>query len=125
MQISPGMTHLPSRLCLSDLRRSVPYKFWALMISDISPRYAASYPLSVRQASALPSASFRFTVARDTLAVRLTHRGKPPALPGDSPRFDLYEGRRELLISAKRKEIHDERVPEPEPYEMGLLTCPL
>ena len=72
MQISPGMTHLPSRLCLSDLRRSVPYKFWALMISDISPRYAASYPLSVRQASALPSASFRFTVARDTLAVRLT-----------------------------------------------------
>lgn len=38
----------------------------------------------------------------------------PPALPGDSPRFDLYEGRREFLISAKRKEIHNERVPEPE-----------
>ncbi len=72
VRISPGMTHLPSRLCLSDLRRSVPYKFWALMISDISPRYAASYPLSVRQASALPSASFRFTVARDTHAVQLT-----------------------------------------------------
>ena len=30
------------------------------------------YPLPVRQASALPSASFRFAVARDTLAVRLT-----------------------------------------------------
>ena len=72
MQISPGMAHLPSRLCLSDLRRSVPYKFRALMIWDISPRYAASYPLPVRQASALPSASSRFAVARDTLAVQLT-----------------------------------------------------
>jgi len=72
MQISPGMTHLPSRLCLSDLRRSVPYKFRALMIWDISPRYVASYPLPVRQTSALPSASFRFAVAHDTLAVRLT-----------------------------------------------------
>ena len=29
-------------------------------------------PLPVRQASALPTASFRFAVARDTLAVRLT-----------------------------------------------------
>src|SRR3990167_2520358 len=72
MQISPGMAHPPSRLCLSDLRRSVPYKFRALMISDISPRYASSYPLPVRQASALPSASSRFPVTRNTLAVRLT-----------------------------------------------------
>lgn len=29
-------------------------------------------------------------------------RGKPPALPGDSPRFDLYDGRRESEISTKR-----------------------
>ena len=72
MQISPGMAHPPSRLCLSDLRRSVPYKFRALVIIDTSPRYAASYLLPVRQASALPSASSRFAVARDTLAVRLT-----------------------------------------------------
>ena len=41
-------------------------------------------------------------------------------MPGDSPRFDLYDGRREFLISAKRKEIHGERLPEPESYEMGL-----
>jgi REP element-mobilizing transposase RayT len=27
----------------------------------------------------------------------LIHRGKPPALPGDSPRFDLYDGRRAFL----------------------------
>ena len=72
MQISPGIAHLPSRLCLSDLRRSLPYKYRALMILDISPGYDASYPLPVRQASALPSASFRFAVARDTLAVQLT-----------------------------------------------------
>ena len=71
MQISPCMAHLPSRLCLSDIRRSVPYKFRALMILDISPRYTASYPLPVRQASALPSASSRFAVTRDTLAVQL------------------------------------------------------
>jgi hypothetical protein len=50
----------------------------------------------------------------------ITHRGKPPALPGDSPGFDLYDGRCEFLISTKRKEIHDERISEPEPYEVGL-----
>ena len=72
MQISPGIAHPPSRLCLSDLRRSLPYKYWALMIMDISPDYAASYPLPVRQASALLSVSFRFAVARDTLTVQLT-----------------------------------------------------
>ena len=72
MQISPGIAHPPSRLCLSDLRRSLPYKYWALMTLDISPGCVASYPLPVRQASALPSASFRFAVARDTLAVQLT-----------------------------------------------------
>jgi len=62
----------PSRLRPSDLRRNLPYKYWALMILDISPGCVASYPLPVRQASALPSASFRFAVARDTLAVQLT-----------------------------------------------------
>ena len=51
----------------------------------------------------------------------VTHRGKPPALPGDSPRFDLYDGLREFLISAKRKEIHNERVPEPEPYVVARI----
>ena len=72
MQISPGIAHSPSRLCLSDLRRSLPYKYWALMIMDLSPGYVASYLLPVRQASVLPSASSRFAVARDTLAVQLT-----------------------------------------------------
>jgi hypothetical protein len=37
-----------------------------------SPGVAASYAISVRQAGALPAASFRFHLAMDTLAVRLT-----------------------------------------------------
>jgi hypothetical protein len=31
-QMSPGIAHPPSRLCLSDLRRRVPYNFRALMM---------------------------------------------------------------------------------------------
>ncbi len=38
----------------------------------------ASYAISVRQASALPAASFRFHLTMDTLAVRLT---VPPVGP--------------------------------------------
>ncbi|NLD80862.1 MAG: hypothetical protein GX642_06835 [Smithella sp.] len=66
------MTHRPSRLYLSDLRYSVPCKNRALTILAVSPHCNALYPLPVRQASALPSASSRFAVTRDTLAVRLT-----------------------------------------------------
>lgn len=69
MQISPGMTPPPSRLCLEDLRHGVPYKFGALMIIGASPQRAALYPLPVRQASALPSAASRFAVARDPVRV--------------------------------------------------------
>lgn len=50
----------------------------------------------------------------------ITCKCKPPALPGGSPRFDLYDGLREFLNSTKRKEIHNERLPESESYEMGL-----
>src|SRR5450830_242459 len=66
------MTHPPSRLYLSDLRRSVLYKFRTSAIFAALPRCNASYPLPVRQASALPLASFRFAITRDILAVRLT-----------------------------------------------------
>jgi len=68
VQISPGMTHPPSRLCLSDIRRIVLCKYRALALLAALPRCVASYPLPVRQASALPRASFRFAVTRDTLA---------------------------------------------------------
>ena len=72
MQISPGMTHPPSRLCPSDTRYSVPGKFRALTIWAVLPPCNASYPLPVRQASDLPSASPRFPVAQNTLVVQLT-----------------------------------------------------
>jgi nicotinamidase-related amidase len=71
-QISPGIARSPSRLYLSDIRHSVPCKYWALRRLARSPRCAASYPLPVRQASALPTASSRFRLATDTLAVQLT-----------------------------------------------------
>lgn len=54
----------------------------------------------------------------------LTHRGKHPTMRGDLPRFDFYDGLREILIFAKRKDIHNERVPVPVPvpYEMGCKS---
>lgn len=92
------MAHPPSRLCLSDLRRSFPYKYWALMILDISPGYVAFYPLPVRQTSVLPSASFRFAVTHDTLAVRL-------ALPLIGRAEDFH-----LLVSAPCR-AHQKKTP--------------
>jgi len=41
----------------------------ALKITAFSPSMTASYVIPVRQASALPAASFRFHLAMDTLAV--------------------------------------------------------
>jgi hypothetical protein len=38
-QISLGIAHPLSRLCLSDLRHTVPCKFWALKISYSLPQY--------------------------------------------------------------------------------------
>lgn len=98
MRISPGMTHPPSRLCLSDIRHGVPCKFRASTIFAASPRRAASYPLPVRQASALPSASSGFAVTRDTLAVRLT-------LPLAGRVEDLH-----LQVSAPCR-AHEEKAP--------------
>jgi hypothetical protein len=34
--------------------------------------------------------------------LEITQWGKPPALPEDCPRFDLYDGRREFSVSARR-----------------------
>lgn len=51
--------------------------------------------------------------------VPVTHRGKPPALRGDSPRFYLCNGLRDLLVFAKREEIHDE---EDERYDQMRLA---
>jgi hypothetical protein len=82
----PGIAHSFSLLCLSDLRRSLQYKYRPLMIIGILPCYVASYPLPICQASALSSASFRFAVARDTLAVQPT-----PPLVGEERNFTSEE----------------------------------
>jgi hypothetical protein len=71
-QISPGNAHPPSRLCPPHLRTCSPYRYWTLKILAFSSSTSASYAIPVRRASALPAASFRFHLAMDTLAVRLT-----------------------------------------------------
>lgn len=43
-------------------------------------------------------------------------------MPRGSPGFDLYDSRREFLISAKRKGIHVERVPQPGSHENGTAS---
>src|SRR6266480_389149 len=72
LQTSPGNAHSPSRLCPPHIRTSSPYRYWTLKIIASSSSLHASYAISVRRASALPAASFRFHLTMDTLAVRLT-----------------------------------------------------
>src|SRR5438445_12747050 len=51
---------------------SFPYRYRILSLLALSSSLHASYAISVRRASVLPAASFRFHLAMDTLAVRLT-----------------------------------------------------
>jgi hypothetical protein len=71
-EISPGNAHSLSRLSPPHLQFNLPYRFWTLKILAFSSGWCASYAIPVRQGSVLPSASFRFGVTPDTLAVRLT-----------------------------------------------------
>src|SRR5476651_768241 len=61
---------------------SFPYRYRTLSILASSSSLHASYAISVRQASVLPAASFRFHLAMDTLAVQLTI--PPVGFVGDS-----------------------------------------
>src|SRR5258707_13747380 len=72
LQTSRGNAHSPSRLCPPHIRTSFPYRYWTLKIIASSSSLHASYAISVRRASALPAASFRFHLTMDTLAVQLT-----------------------------------------------------
>ena len=72
LQISPGNALSPSRLCPQHLHTIFPDRYRTLKSLAFSSRLHASYAISVRRASALPAASFRFHLAMDTLAVRLT-----------------------------------------------------
>ena len=82
-ETSPGNAQIPSRLCLPHLHICFPCKNWTLEILDSSSGIYASYVIPVRQTSVLPSASFRFRFATDTLAVQLT-------LPLDGRVEDLH-----------------------------------
>src|SRR5712692_2319912 len=64
-------SHLPS-FVPPHIRTSFPYRYWTSKILASSSSLHASYAISVRRASALPAASFRFHLAVDTLAVQLT-----------------------------------------------------
>ena len=70
-EISPGMAHRLPRLCPSHLLPQLPCKHWTLSLIALSSAAAASYVLPVRRTSVLLTASFRFHLAMDTLAVRL------------------------------------------------------
>lgn len=72
MQISPGNARSPPHLCPPHLRPIIPVRYRTLKIFAFLSIMNASYAVSVRRASALPSASFRFHLAMNTLAVRLT-----------------------------------------------------
>ena len=50
------------------LLNMLPYSYWALTCLAVLPTYSA-FMVSVRQASDLPPASFRFPVTQDTLAL--------------------------------------------------------
>jgi len=84
-QISPGNAHPPSRLCPPHLRPRFPCSYWTLKIFAFSSSAGASYAVSVRRASVLPAASFRFGLATDTLAVRLTVPAAGPVEDSATP----------------------------------------
>jgi hypothetical protein len=46
--------------------------------------------------------------------------GKSPALPRDSPRFDRYGNRSNVLVLTTRRGVKDEGVPKFESYTVGL-----
>jgi len=64
--------HLHTSQSVEIIRPCHPYRYTTLKRFAFSSGMSASYAISVRQASALPAASFRFHLAVDTLAVRLT-----------------------------------------------------
>lgn len=98
MQTSPGNAHSPPRLCPPHLRPIIPVRYRTLKIVAFSSIMNASYAISVRRASGLPSASFRFHLAMDTLAVRL-------AVPPDGSAGDLNP-----QVSAPCRAHNEERV---------------
>ena len=67
-RISPGTRMFLPTIYPPWLLNMLPYSYWASTCLAALPTYSA-FMISVRQASDLPPASFRFPVTRDTLAL--------------------------------------------------------
>ena len=67
-RISPGTRMFLLTIYPPCLLNMLPYSYWASTCLAALPTYSA-FMISVRQASDLPPASFRFPVTRDTLAL--------------------------------------------------------
>ena len=71
-QISQGKTCNLHPIYPPHLLLHLPGDYWALDLRASLPRCSCLYAVAVRRAGTLPTASFRFHFAVDTLAVRLT-----------------------------------------------------
>lgn len=69
-EISPGNAPTPSHLYPPHIQPDLPGKYRTFENLASSSSLNASYVVSVRRVSALPSASFRFHLTVNTLAVR-------------------------------------------------------
>src|SRR5690625_2343311 len=110
-QASPGNAHSPSRLCPPHIRPCFPCKNRTSEIFASSSSMTASNAIPVRQASALPSASFRFHLTMNTLAVQL-------AVPLAGPAEDFH-----LQVSAPCQ-AHKGKGPVSCPWKPDLPCCP-
>ncbi len=120
---------------LPCLLHMFPYSYWALICLAILPTYTA-FMISVRQASDLPPASFRFPVTRDTLALgyilpavgrirdfhplkhapagRTTKNRGLIQAPGQMAYMDVYGSSTSSCIGAQQKTA----------VRPGHITCP-
>ena len=83
-ETSPGKNEIFPLICLPHLRMLIPCCYWTFPYVGGLSSTSALYAISVRQAKGLPTASFRFFLTTDTLAVQLCtshHR----ACSGPSP----------------------------------------
>src|SRR4030043_1484789 len=71
-QISQGKACNLHPIYPPHLLLHLPDDYWALDLFAPSPRCSCLYAVSVRRAGTLPTASFRFRLTTDTLAVQLT-----------------------------------------------------
>ena len=117
-RISPGTRMFLLTIYLPWLLSMFPYSYWASTYPAALPQYSA-FIISVRQASDLPPASFRFPVTQDTLAlsyilpavgrIRDFHPLKhAPAGRTDknSPLFNMNSGESFRLLATVRNELH-------------------